>query len=241
MLKRISKVGVIGIQMLFVAIFVVVTLPKNLDMNEVAVVSNTDYRQTSELAETIKEMEAAMLAEEARLKAEEEEKARLAEEERKRQEELKKQEEIRKQQESAAVIKQNDNVPAATTSDSLGTYTGKLTGYGPDCAGCGNTGGLACGGHNLHTNGIYYNDATYGSVRILSAARSLFPCGSIVYVDNGILEPFYGIVLDTGGSMINAWNNGNVWVDLAFASESAARVGGATSKNTTFVLKRSGY
>ena len=127
-----------------------------------------------------------------------------------------------------------------------GEFTGKLTGYGPDCPGCSTVGNVACltkGGtrHSLINDGLYYNDEVYGDVRILAADNSAFPCGTVVKVDNGRLDSFYGIVLDSGSSMRNAWREGIVWMDLAFSSQAEARVGGATSSNTKFSVQRWGW
>ena len=126
-----------------------------------------------------------------------------------------------------------------------GSYVGRITGYGPDCPGCSVTGTVAChtknrGTHSLINDGIYYEDEEYGSIRILSAA-SAFPCGTIIEVDNGNGEPFYGVVLDRGGSMNSAWKNGTVWIDLAYASSADAKVGGITGTNIKFDVQRWGF
>lgn len=127
-----------------------------------------------------------------------------------------------------------------------GTYMGKLTGYGPDCPGCSSVGNVSCltregRNHSLINDGIYYVDYIYGSVRILAADNSAFPCGTIVKVNNGILDEFYAVVLDSGSSMRNAWANGNVWMDLAFSSQEEAKTGGATSSNVSFEVQRWGW
>ena len=131
-------------------------------------------------------------------------------------------------------------------SGKQGIYKGKLTGYGPDCPGCSTVGNVSCltkkgTRHSLIKDGTTYIDDTYGSVKILAADNSAFPCGTIVKVNNGILNEFYGIVLDTGITMRNAWRNGTVWMDLAFSSEAEALVGNATSSNTTFNVQRWGW
>lgn len=127
-----------------------------------------------------------------------------------------------------------------------GNYTGKLTGYGPDCPGCSAVGNVACRtkagtNHSLINDGLYYNDDIYGLVRILAADNSAFPCGTIVKVNNGTLKEFFGIVLDSGSAMRNAWKEGTVWMDLAFATQKEARTGGATSSNTKFEVQRWGW
>ena len=123
-------------------------------------------------------------------------------------------------------------------------YTGRLTGYGGDCPGC--SGQLACrtregGSINLLTDGYYYNDSTFGTVRILAAATGGFPCGTIIQVNNGVIPEFNAVVLDTGGSMNSAWAKGEVWMDLAFSSNYDSNLGSANSYNTTFKVLRQGW
>lgn len=140
--------------------------------------------------------------------------------------------------------KRNEVVQVGTGAP--GNYNGRLTGYGPDCPGCSVVGNVACRtksgvNHSLITDGLYYMDETYGSVRILAADNSAFPCGTIVKVNNGVLKEFYGIVLDSGSTMRNAWREGVVWMDLAFSSQAEALTGGATSSNTKFSVQRWGW
>ena len=128
-----------------------------------------------------------------------------------------------------------------------GEYVGRLTSYGPDCPGCSAVGNVACftknrTNHSLINDGIYYEDDTYGRVRILAADHLKFPCGTIVLVDPGTTEPFYGVVLDTGASMRNAWReDGYVWMDVAYESQEAARNGNTTSRNTKYSVQRWGW
>lgn len=127
-----------------------------------------------------------------------------------------------------------------------GLYKGKLTGYGPDCPGCSVVGNVSCRtreglNHSLINDGLYYADTVYGSLRILAADHSIFPCGTIVKVNNGVLNEFYGIVLDTGYAMRNAATQGTIWMDLAFSSQEEALTGGATSSNTSFSVQRWGW
>lgn len=131
-------------------------------------------------------------------------------------------------------------------STTLEEYTGSLTGYGPDCAGCSKVGNVACRtrekkSHSLINDGIYYTDKEYGKVRILAAATTKFKCGTIIVVTKPGMEPFTGIVLDTGGSMRKAWENGNVWMDLAYASETMAGSDKLTGKNIKFSVQRWGW
>lgn len=112
------------------------------------------------------------------------------------------------------------------------TVVGNLTGYGPDCVGCG---GKTSTGFNLNES-IYYEDSEYGKVRIL-AADSSFPFYSIFKVSNvPSMEDFIGIVLDRGGNV--GFGKGTLF-DLAFSSESDPNLIPLT-RNVKFELLRSG-
>lgn len=130
-----------------------------------------------------------------------------------------------------------------------GIYVGRLSGYGPDCVGCTGTGNLACKTrekttHSLLNNGIYYSDSEYGKVRILSAALKAFPCGTIIEVKKPGKDSFFAVVLDTGTTMNNEWAKGNVWIDLAYSSQTDKTVfgtDGLTGTNITFSVQRWGW
>lgn len=80
----------------------------------------------------------------------------------------------------------------------LYTFTGDLTGYAGDCALC--TGYLACPPRtNVLEEGIYHNDSTYGTVRIVASSRN-YPCGTIIRFNIPKLssEPIIAIILDRG-------------------------------------------
>jgi len=121
--------------------------------------------------------------------------------------------------------------------DTIETFVGKMTAYGGDCVGC--NGRVAYVNHNLLKDGYYYNDKTFGTVRILSAAPQKFKAGTIIeIIENN--NPYYGIVLDWGGAMKNAWDRGEVLIDLAFSTQAEAYQYG-TRKNITFNVKRYGW
>lgn len=126
-----------------------------------------------------------------------------------------------------------------------GEYVGTFTGYGPDCATCDGRGYVSCptdtGKYiNLKTDGIYYQDKTFGEVRIIAADQREFPCGTIIEISNSDLtKPILGIVLDTGYSMRSAYDQGIIHIDLAFASEADLNI--STNKNTNFSVKRWGW
>ena len=78
------------------------------------------------------------------------------------------------------------------------SFVGDLTGYAGDCALC--TGYLACPPRtNVLKEGIYFNDKTYGTLRIAASSRK-YPCGTIIEFDVGKLseEPIVAIILDRG-------------------------------------------
>ena len=130
-----------------------------------------------------------------------------------------------------------------------GNYTGKLSGYGPDCVGCTGTGNLACKTrekktHSLVNDGIYYEDTEFGKVRIVAAALKGFPCGTIIQITKPGKDSFTAIVLDTGASMANSWAQGKVWMDLAYPTQKDKTVFGAdglTGNNINFSVQRWGW
>lgn len=92
----------------------------------------------------------------------------------------------------------------------ISTFTASVTAYVANCVGC--TGRVACTGRDVRSN-IYYEDGTFGTVRIV-AAGTQYPCGTILEIA-GIGR---AIVLDRGGKvtgnvvdlLVNA-NNTNPW------------------------------
>ena len=93
------------------------------------------------------------------------------------------------------------------------SFTGRLTGYGPDCVGC--TGRVACRpGQDVRGGNIHRYDPEFGMVRIVAADRRI-PCGSIVKLHNIAIydEPVVAIVMDRGGAV-----RGNI-MDLLFETE----------------------
>ena len=104
-----------------------------------------------------------------------------------------------------------------------GTY--KLTHYGYDCKGCG---GSTASGYNVR-NTIYYNDSTYGKLRIV--AMKNLPLYSVIKIKNYDGIDIIAIVLDRGvGSGV---------IDLLVQNESTASKLGIR-KNIEIELLRSG-
>ncbi len=126
------------------------------------------------------------------------------------------------------------------------SYVGKITNYGPDCLGCSSQGYVACktmeGQYLSLFDTIYYDDHEYGDVRILAATHTVFPCGSIILVSRDDVM-FYGVVLDTGSAMRNAWNDDRfVIMDLAHYSQYDAKYDDLINGyNVTYEVKRWGW
>ena len=113
------------------------------------------------------------------------------------------------------------------------TFLGELTGYAGDCPLC--SGYLACPPRtNVLKEGIYYNDKTYGTVRIVASSRN-YPCGTILRfkVNKLSSEPIIAIVLDRGVG-------GNV-IDLLTESEDYARKKVGRVRNLNFEVLREGW
>ena len=115
-----------------------------------------------------------------------------------------------------------------------GEYTGVMTGYGPDCSTCSGRGSVSCKtedkkNFNLINDGVYYNDDEYGEVRVLAAALSEFPCGTIVEVKSSNLGDFTGIVMDTGYTMREQLKNGVYHFDVAYETEKNEEIKKATN------------
>jgi len=93
------------------------------------------------------------------------------------------------------------------------SFIGTLTGYGPDCVGCG--GKVGCPPRQDVRNGnIYFTDYEYGTIRIVATDKSI-PCGSIIRISNYKFasEPIIAIALDRGGAIIGKT------MDLLYTSE----------------------
>lgn len=133
----------------------------------------------------------------------------------------------------AASIIKSVNYAEGIVSDVLERQVGKMSAYGPDCAGCS---GRVGGGQNVLNGNIYHEDATYGKVRIVAGDRK-YPYGTIVRIVNSKAGTFNAIVLDRGGDI---GLGRRFTFDLLFPSEAEASKFG-TSNNCTFEILRYGY
>lgn len=114
------------------------------------------------------------------------------------------------------------------------SFIGTMTGYGPDCVGCG--GKTGCPPRQDVRNGnIYFNDNEYGTIRIVATDKSI-PCGSIVRISNLTFSstPIIAIALDRGGAI-----KGNT-MDLLYASEKETKSIGR-QRNIQFDIIRWGW
>lgn len=114
------------------------------------------------------------------------------------------------------------------------SFIGTMTGYGPDCVGCG--GRTGCPPRQDVRNGnIYFTDNDYGTVRIVATDKSI-PCGSIVRISNFKFssEPIIAIALDRGGAIV-----GNT-MDLLYESEQDTKPIGR-QQNIQFDIIRWGW
>lgn len=120
----------------------------------------------------------------------------------------------------------------------LNTYVGTLTGYGPDCYGCGNyvtnKVSTASGYHIANiVDGVIepaftvtYDDYEYGTVRIVAGDSSL-AYKSIVRITVDNEDPIIAIVLDRGSTVgfdnCRSSNGCLTTFDLLYETESSAR------------------
>ena len=132
------------------------------------------------------------------------------------------------------VISETEIEDEPEVNDVLETVTGKMSGYGPDCIGCS---GYLASGKYVGDGNIYYEDPTYGKVRILAGDRK-YAFGTIVRIKSvKFEEDILAIVLDRGGSI---GINKKYMFDLLFDNESIAYNFGV-SYETSFEVLRYGY
>ncbi len=146
------------------------------------------------------------------------------------------------------IIEEVVNEVIEVGTGAYGVYKGIMTGYGPDCKTCSGRGYVACRtvdkkSFNLIKDGIYYNDETFGEVRVLAAALSKFPCGTIVKVENSRIGNFTGIVLDTGYDMRKHYSEGIYHFDVAYSTEKDEKVPKTTdmSGKVVYSVQRWGW
>lgn len=106
------------------------------------------------------------------------------------------------------VVDEGQTKTIAIGTGPITSFVANMTAYDTNCAGCGTR--VACKPYPDISSTIYYNDSTYGSVRIVAAGKE-YPCGTIVDID-GIGK---AIVLDRGsaitGNDLDLLVNTNPW------------------------------
>lgn len=114
------------------------------------------------------------------------------------------------------------------------SYKGTMTGYGPDCVGCGGKTGCAPY-QDVRDGNIHFNDQTYGKVRIIAVDRGI-PCGSIFKITGLTFEKntMTAIALDRGGAIKGKLS------DLLFESEEVAKMVGR-QQNVNYEVIRWGW
>ena len=128
------------------------------------------------------------------------------------------------------------NMAAVNALSVLETHVGKITAYGPDCYGC--YGSLVAHGEYVGDGRIYYNDPTYGTIRIVAGDERL-GLGAIVRIKGVAAEPIIAIMLDTGGD-IGFNKRKKIFFDLLFESEKAAGEKFGSYDNATFEILKYG-
>ncbi|MEI3530026.1 MAG: hypothetical protein V8Q75_03000 [Bacilli bacterium] len=134
------------------------------------------------------------------------------------------------------ITDKKEDIVVSIPSNALETLYGTMSGYGPDCYGC--TSNRVASGYYVGEGNIYYNDSTYGKVRIVSGDKK-YPFGTIVKISasNVSDSDIIAIVLDRGG---NIGIGKKFTFDLLFATEKDASKY-SVSHNVKFEVLRLGY
>lgn len=132
----------------------------------------------------------------------------------------------------------NDNKPVDkkpietenNKSDVLEMFSGNLSYYKATCRGCS---GITATGYDVRDGKIYYNDPTYGNVRIIAAGPEIRK-HSIVRIKNSSLgSNVLAIVLDRGGNI----GSGRKFIVDVLTNDNESR-GGVDSNVVIEVLRK---
>lgn len=237
MKKIAAKIITISSQLLVASVFLFLLFSGENTNNKSVVVDNNNFNKMADktlflfksLDETKKEEDSNVIVELTSV----DEKEELSENVKDEDNNL----EVNKEEVKEETIEKEESNVIPLTPDfidrvAIETFTGNLTGYGPDCVGCG---GKTSTGYDL-TQNIYYEDAEFGIVRIV-AADKYFPFYSIIRI-SGVpgMDSFLAIVLDRGGNV--GFDKGTLF-DLAFSTEKDPNILGLT-RNVKFEVLRSG-
>jgi len=127
------------------------------------------------------------------------------------------------------------STPPAEQVKNDNTMQGELSGYSPECRGCT---GYTSSGQYVGEGNIYYNDKTYGNIRIVAGDYSL-PLGTVIKIGSSRVSstPITAIVLDRGG---NIGIGKKFLFDLLFNSNEEA-LKYEVSYGVNFEILRKGY
>lgn len=233
MKKIVATSVIVFIELLIGTLFLVGLFISRAEADKVAVVENNNLSKMADAVNIMfdtNENENSIPVEVKEDKDKKEEEAVEEDKEEEVLEELSVEKEEKKEEVVEVAEEAPKYVEEAPVTEVIKTYTGTLTGYGPDCSGC--SGNTASGYYVGNT--ITYNDATYGTVRIVAADKSI-PFYSIVRISNVPgMDTITAIVLDTGGAV--GFGKATLF-DLLFASESATM---NTAYNVKFEILRWG-
>lgn len=135
--------------------------------------------------------------------------------------------------ESTPKVEEVVNIIDTSSFAVLSQETVNISHYGHDCYGC--TSGYTASGYYVGDGRIYYQDPTFGSVRVV-AADSKYPLGTIIRLgyQGSIIT---AIVLDRGGAI---GDGQRFQIDLLTSSNSKAYELGIV-QNTSLEVLRLGY
>lgn len=107
-------------------------------------------------------------------------------------------------EESLSVVKKDDKEEEKKVesmvpkTDILSTYQGTMSFYSANCVGCS---GITSTGVDISDGRIYYQDKTYGSIRIVAAGTEIKKWSIIRIKNSSLGSNILAIVLDRGGSI----------------------------------------
>ena len=237
MKKIVSTTIIVGMQLLVGGLFLVTLFSDNSENNKVVIVENNNLSKMVDTVSGVYMGNVIKSVDTQDIDVKDNEENQVKEDNNEE-----KSDEIsstNKEEDKTLVVEEDNSQSNVSSPDYnvIETYTGSLTGYGPDCRGCS---GKTASGYDV-SNTITYNDEEYGEIRILAAGKLFkeatepIELYSIVRISNvPNMEPFIGIVLDRGGNV--GFGKGTLF-DLLFSKESEAM---HKVNNVTFEILRKG-
>lgn len=230
MKKIVANTLIVGTQLMVGALFLVGLFNSKAEEDMVAVVENNNL---SKMADVVNVMFVANTTDtNAFLDNQEKKEEEKVEDKEEVLEEFKEEEEKveEKVTEEEVVVEEPTYIEEEPTYNVIETYTGSLTGYGPNCSGCS---GKTASGYDVR-NTSTYTDPEFGEVRIVAADKSI-PFYTIVRISNiPDTDPIIAIVLDNGGAV---GFGKHTLFDLLFPSEAVAM---HKTDNVKFEILRKG-